>query len=381
MVMVMSCWVLGVSALPQRDLFTTQKPFVHDPAIAFAPDGTAYVFSTGLGLQLMTSRDLKTWSVSRDPVLAPIPAWTRDSVPGFRAHVWAPDIVRYRNRWWLTYSCSTFGKNTSAIGLASADSLSGPWQDQGCVIASRGHRDNYNCIDPNILIDEDGQPWMFFGSFWDGVQLVRLDSTLHVAPGAQPFTVARRAAPAKIKDVPQPIAPNDAGRNAIEAPFCIYHDGYYYLFCSYDYCCQGMRSTYRVGVGRSRSVTGPYVGPDGTPMLDGGFLPLFSGDGKVFEAAGHCAVTSLSPPAPLSPSLVPRYGKGGVSDRGKHAEPLPGEGTSPSDSEDRARGLGGEAEASFLFLCHGYSIADGGQSVLVIRHLSFTPDGWPRLVE
>ena len=117
-------------------------------------------------------------------------------MPGLRGDLWAPDIVRYHDRWYMAYSCSTFGKNTSAIGLLSADRLSdnSGWRDEGCIIASREGRDNWNAIDPNFVIDDNGQPWLAYGSFWDGIQLLRLDTTLHAAAGARPFTIARRYA-------------------------------------------------------------------------------------------------------------------------------------------------------------------------------------------
>lgn len=96
----------------------------------------------------------------------------------------------------MAYSCSTFGSNTSAIGLLSNDSLShvAGWKDEGCIIASKGGRDNWNAIDPNMIIDDKGHPWLTWGLFWDGIQLIALDTTLHVKAGAQPRTIARRFA-------------------------------------------------------------------------------------------------------------------------------------------------------------------------------------------
>lgn len=110
------------------------------PAMAYE-NGTYYLFSTGENIQEMTSADMRTWTLkSKGPLSGKIPAWTRDSVPGFRNHVWAPDVVRFNGRWYMAYSVSTFGRNISAIGLLSNDRLSdtGGWKDEGCIIASRG---------------------------------------------------------------------------------------------------------------------------------------------------------------------------------------------------------------------------------------------------
>ena len=312
---------------PRTD-FQTDQPMVHDPVMAYE-DSTYYIYSTGMGIQQMTSRDGKLWTVRRQPVMSVIPQWTRDSVPGFRHHVWAPDVIQWHGRWWLAYSCSTFGKNGSAIGLLSTRKLnSGLWDDEGCVVSSRENRDNWNAIDPNFVIDDNDQPWMTWGSFWDGVQIARLDTTMHIARGEQPRTIARRYDPAFKHATPNPTS-KYAGTNAIEAPFIFKHDGWYFLFVSWDYCCRGSKSNYRVAVGRSRKVDGPYLDRDGKDMLTGGGTIFFEGDKKQYEAAGHCAVYHMN---------------------GKD-----------------------------IFICHGYSVKNNGAAVLVQRNLLWTADGWPFL--
>ena len=316
----------------------TLTPMVHDPVMAQEGD-TYYLYCTGMGIQQMTSKDRKTWTVKPEPVMSVIPKWTHDSVPGFRHHVWAPDIIRYHNRWWLAYSCSTFGKNGSTIGLLSTHSLaSGLWDDEGCIVTSREGRDNWNAIDPNFVIDDQDQPWLVWGSFWDGIQLAKLDTTMHIAKGCKPRTIARRY---NLSDPDAknalPLNPNPpknptsdfAGPNAIEAPFIFKHSGYYYLFVSWDYCCQGAKSTYRVAVGRSKTVDGPYLDREGKDMNYGGGNLFIEGDKKEFEAAGHCAAYTI-------------------------------------DGQD-------------IFICHGYSIAHEGASILIQRPIRWTSDGWPEL--
>ncbi len=317
-----------VVVLSMSTTLNAQSPMVHDPVMAYE-DGTYYLFATGHGIQQMTSRDCKTWTVSPQPVMTVIPQWTRDSVPGFTNHVWAPDIIRWHDRWWLAYSCSTFGKNGSAIGLLSSSSLKSPiWNDEGCIVTSREQRDNWNAIDPNFIIDEDDQPWLVWGSFWDGIQMARLDTTMHLAKGEIPRTIARRYSPKDLNRMPNPTS-QYAGTNAIEAPFIMKHGGYYYLFVSWDYCCMGSKSTYRVVVGRSKTVDGPYVDRDGEDMREGGGTLVIAGDKKEFEALGHCAAYHY-------------------------------------DDKD-------------IFICHGYSIAHNGASILVQRPIRWTADGWPEI--
>ena len=303
-------------------------PFVHDPVMAYE-DGVYYLYCTGHGITQMTSTDRQHWTLSREGVLpnGKIQAWTHDSVPGFETHIWAPDVVKYRGKWYMGYSCSTFGKNTSAIGLLSNKCLSDKdgWKDEGCIVASRGNRDNWNAIDPNFIIDEKGKPWMTWGSFWDGIQLIPLDKTMHPKKGAKPQTIARRHAVGDASAEPNPTS-KFAGTNAIEAPFIMRHGGYYYLFVSWDYCCRGIKSNYRVAVGRSKNVSGPYLDRDGKPMLEGGGTLLLEGDKKEYEALGHCSAYSFS------------------------------------DGD--------------VFFCHGYSVAKNGASILVQKRIHWTEDGW-----
>lgn len=302
-------------------LLLTDTVFVHDPVMAYEK-GTYYLLSTGRHVQWMTSSNRKTWTLHPQGALPQIPFWTQDSVPGFRNQIWAPDIIQWHHKWWMTYACSSFGKNTSAIGLLSADSLAGnQWEDQGCIIAS--HKGNpYNAIDPNVIIDTQDVPWLVFGSFWDGIQLVQLDSTLHLQKGNIPRTIARRY-PRSSKDVKRS---DQAGTNAIEAPFIFKHAGWYYLFVSWDYCCRGLNSTYRIAVGRSRDIQGPYRDKTGRKMLEGGGTLVMEGDKKEFEAVGHCSVYHLN---------------------GKD-----------------------------LLICHGYCIRLGGMPILLQRAIKWQSDGW-----
>ena len=190
----------------QREAFTTDRPMVHDPVMAKDGD-TYYLYATGMGIQQMMSKDCKTWTVLPQPVMTVIPGWTTDSVPGFGNHVWAPDVIQWHGRWWLAYSCSTFGRNGSAIGLLSSRSLrSNMWKDEGCIVTSREKRDNWNAIDPNFVIDDSDTPWLVWGSFWNGIQLARLDSTMHIAPGEKPRTIARRYDPNYKPTEPNPTS-------------------------------------------------------------------------------------------------------------------------------------------------------------------------------
>jgi arabinan endo-1,5-alpha-L-arabinosidase len=149
------------------------------------------------------------------------------------------------------------------------------------------NRDLWNAIDPNLVMDEGGTPWLNFGSFWNGMKLVKMNKDLlSVAQPEEWYTIATRRRDYILPD----SVPGDA---AIEAPFIFKKDKYYYLFVSFDYCCRGEKSTYKMMVGRSENVSGPYVDRDGVPMNLGGGSLVLEGD-KNWHGAGHNAVATFN---------------------------------------------------------------------------------------
>lgn len=277
---------------------TFTDPNVHDPVMARGEDGRYYIFSTGMNVGVLSSADLKEWRFEHS-ALPQTPEWAMQEVPGYRGHTWAPDISFHNGKWYLYYSCSTFGKNESAIGLATNKTLDPQspdfqWEDQGMVIASHRHQDCWNAIDPNLIVDKKDTPWLTFGSFWDGIQLVKLDKKDYKTPVTKPITIARRLPHHyNIGELDRPELFQqegentiEAGENAIEAPFIISRGKYFYLFVSQDYCCRGQASTYRTVYGRSKRVTGPYVDEEGRRMDEGGGTLLYGPDEEHF-GIGH----------------------------------------------------------------------------------------------
>lgn len=262
---------------------------IHDPVLT-RQNGTYYLFGTGNGITVWSSKDRQTWTPEQ-PVFAAPPAWAVRDVPGFKGHIWAPDISFSNGQYSLFYSISTFGKNRSAIGLATNKTLDPhspdfKWVDHGAVLASVPGRDMWNAIDPNLVRDERGTPWLTFGSFWNGIKLVQLrpDLTGQAEPGRW-RTLARRPRAAALTD-------SLPGDGAIEGPFIFRHGEYYYLFVSFDYCCRGPQSTYKMMVGRARTLTGPYLDAAGTPLEQGGGTLVLAGDANWF-GVGHNAVATF----------------------------------------------------------------------------------------
>jgi arabinan endo-1,5-alpha-L-arabinosidase len=273
----------GLIALAASLSASAAQVSVHDPVMAKEGD-KYYLFSTGPGITFYSSTGMVRWK-PEGRVFAGEPAWARRAAPSFNDHIWAPDIQHHDGKYYLYYSVSGFGKNTSGIGVTTNATLDprAPnyrWEDQGMVLQSVPGRDLWNAIDPNIAVDGKGAAWMTFGSFWSGIKLVKLDdSWTHLAEPQEWHTIARRDRPA--------FTPDDkAGLAEIEGPFIFKKDGYYFLFVSFGKCCQGANSTYHVMVGRSKDVSGPYADRDGRDMAQGGGSLVIEGD-KDWKALGH----------------------------------------------------------------------------------------------
>src|SRR5687767_9183438 len=151
---------------------------IHDPVIAHE-NGTYYVFSTGSFVPFICSKDKVVWEFC-GRVFKSNPAWTRDINPDL-LDIWAPDISFFNNQWQLYYAVSSFGSQNSAIGLATNATLDPKspdyeWVDQGEVLRSH-EGDAWNAIDPNLVLDEQGEPWLAWGSFWEGIWMRKIDSS------------------------------------------------------------------------------------------------------------------------------------------------------------------------------------------------------------
>lgn len=296
---------------------------VHDP-VMIKQGNTYYVFCTGRGVSVLSSEDLVNWE-RMEPVFSSPPEWTTKVVKGFRGSMWAPDITLHKGKYYLYYSVSAFGRNTSAIGLATNTTLdpSDPefkWVDQGLVVQSIPGRDLWNAIDPNLTFDDEGNGWLVFGSFWRGMKLFRLNENLTGPAVPQEwYTVAARDRDYFTDD-------RMAGEAMIEAPFIFRKDGKYYLFVSYDRCCQGVKSTYKIMVGRSDKITGPYLDRRGRDMVQGAATPVLTGNER-WPGVGHNSVYTF-------------------------------------DGKD-------------YIVFHGYDVKDNGNSKLIIRMIAWDDEGWP----
>ncbi len=261
---------------------------VHDPAVG--RDGAFYyLFSTDVrvggpprpGIQVRRSRDLIRWEWF-GYAFDGIPQKALEWVPKARG-IWAPDVVRMGDFFFLYYSVSTFGSNRSYIGVARSRSLAGPWEDLGEVIKTQWG-DEANAIDPQVVFDRKKRPWLVYGSHFGGIYITPLDPKTGKAINPRHrILLARR--PASV-------------HGSVEGAFIAYHPehDYFYLFVSYD----SLFRDYNVRVARAKEVTGPYLDYNGRLMTDVTAEPWSVGskilggyrfrDGETWIAPGHCSV-------------------------------------------------------------------------------------------
>lgn len=253
----------------------------HDPSTVVEEDDRLWSVATGGGVAILQgNKDGEGWKAAgRIFGRGDLPAWHKEMVPENRGHLWAPDVIRSSDgkRWWVYYSISSFGKNTSAIGMVSSESLDPEdgdfeWKDEGMVVRSE-RSDRYNAIDPAILRDGD-KLWMSYGSFWDGIMLIELDAEtgLRKDPDSKPIQLANHP--------------------EIEAPFIDKRNDWYYLFVNHGKCCRGAESTYEIVVGRSRKIEGPYVDREGDELLQGGGTSVLATEGR-WIGPGHASIVEI----------------------------------------------------------------------------------------
>lgn len=256
---------------------------VRDPSV-MRQGSTYYVFGTDAdgapangSLPILCSSDRVAWT-SCGYVFSQIPAWVILQVPGI-VGLWAPDISYFNGLYHVYYAGSTFGSNTSVIGLATNVTLDQTdpnylWVDQGEVLGSVS-TDDFNAIDPTILTDTDGLVWLTYGSYWSGIKQRQIDPTTGflLASNSTVYSLAFR--------------PN-VQYDPIEGTSLVHKGSYYYLFASFDNCCAAdpYQDTYRIMVGRGTSPNGPFTDMNGTDMMQGGGTQLLAGNGVTWNGPG-----------------------------------------------------------------------------------------------
>lgn len=251
----------------------------HDPNI-YKTSSTWWIFETtdngGIGVKY--SGDGHAWTQGQ-PIFGSGLSWWASYLPSNKtAMVWAPGCGEYGTLGYCYYAVSSFGSQKSAIGLTTSAGgiAAGQWVDQGAILTSKAG-DGYNAIDPSFVLAANGDPYLVFGSFWNGIHITRVSKVNLKPPTGGIVNIA--------KDSTHGIENGFVVKKAINGTT------YYYLFASKGACCKGASSTYYIVVGRSTSITGPYADKAGVAMLSGGGTVLAS-SGSRFKGPGGQSVLS-----------------------------------------------------------------------------------------
>ncbi len=242
---------------------------VHDPSV-IRDGANFYVF--GSHMAAASTTDLMRWTQLTTSAAYPN-TLIRNQNPlaefsealayaGYATTFWAPDVVRLADGKYYNYYCACQGSSPlSALGVAVADSVAGPYANVGILLKSMGASPTVtpynatihpNVVDPSVFFDQAGRLWMVYGSYSGGIFILEMD-------------------PATGRQLPnQGYGKKLIGgmHSRIEAPYILHspESGYYYLFLSFFGL--GAADGYNIRVGRSRQPDGPYLDAAGNDLTN-----------------------------------------------------------------------------------------------------------------
>lgn len=237
---------------------------VHDPVMIKEGD-TYYVFHTGKGIAIKTSKDRINWKKAGSVFsVNHLPAWHKIDIPNQDGSLWAPDIHYSNGKYYLYYSVSAWMNFNSSVGLATNTTLDSTnpkykWIDEGQIISYKNGGEDVNVIDPNFIAEKNGRAWLFYGSYKAGLRAVELN----------PATGKLLKDPPQITTITTSLG---------EGVFVIKGPDYYYIFASRGRCCSGLQSTYQMVIGRSKNINGPYLNKEGKSWVDNHYSLFLAGD-------------------------------------------------------------------------------------------------------
>lgn len=333
-------YYVDLAGWDQRDKWNLAN--VHDPSVVKADDGYYYMYQTdasygnahvaGGHFHARRSKDLINWEYLGG-TMSELPGWVIPKLNEIREAMglpavtpnandfgyWAPVVRRVNNglyRMYYSIVCpgtlngdNSWGERSFIGMMENSDPANNDgWVDKGYVITNASDKGlnfniapndwancyyKWNAIDPAYIIADNGEHWLIYGSWNSGIAAVQVDAATGMPLNAlgNPWGDDDAA----IANYGQLIATRQMGNRwqASEGPEIIYRDGYYYLFLAYD----ALDVAYNTRVVRSTSITGPYVGIDGTDVTNtgGDALPVVTHPYKFSNSNGwvgiaHCAV-------------------------------------------------------------------------------------------
>jgi GH43 family beta-xylosidase len=251
---------------------TYQNPLsiknIGDPFILRVPDGKYYCYATSAsdGFKAWSSDDLVQWKEEGYVYLRKEDSW---GVADF----WAPEVVLYDGRYYMHYS-ARWGKNQSLrIGVAVADSPTGPFTD---IFNHPMFDFGYAAIDGHILMDDDGHIYLYYArdcseNIIDGrheshLYVIELNDDLASLKG-EPIFLTRPEQEWELRSGPEWLWN--------EGPFVLKRNRKYYLMYSANFYAG---RDYSVGYAVANDPTGPFIKASHNPILFAA-VPEISGPG------------------------------------------------------------------------------------------------------
>lgn len=240
-----------------------------DPTVIRTEDGF-YLYATQTDkywVPIYFSKDLVNWEFKRTAFRNA----TKPQIPGGGAF-WAPEIRHINGKYVLYFSWAKWGDgDASYTAVATSDSPLGDFVNSKELLTKEDF--GSNCID-QFYYEEDNKKYMFVGSF-NGIYVTELtDDGLSV----------------KRNENGTPTLKKQVFGKAFEGTNIYKKNGYYYLFASINNCCDGERSRYKVVVGRSQDLLGPYLDKSGKDMINNAWELVLEGDGQKFFGPGHNSI-------------------------------------------------------------------------------------------
>jgi beta-xylosidase len=158
---------------------------IADPSVIYHND-TYYLYgtSTGDGFLCWSSENLVDWQSQGYAYKRAEDSWGKSTY-------WAPEVVHYKDKFYMIFSCKGGEKEDLRlrICLAVSEKPEGPFEDLYAPMFDN----NYSCIDGHVFIDADGMPYLFYewvgvvgepwnreGYFWGMIFGVQLEEDLSV---------------------------------------------------------------------------------------------------------------------------------------------------------------------------------------------------------
>ncbi|KAK8247059.1 putative endo-arabinase [Phyllosticta capitalensis] len=260
-----------------------------DPSI-IKVGGTWYSFGTNLGdstvphVQIATSTDFKTWTLTGDDALPNLPAWVATGTPA----VWAPDVIQNDNGNFVMYFSAARAANAArhCVGVATSDTITGPYTAQSTAWVC--HNDQGGSIDASSFVDSDGSRYVTYkidgNSQGSGGACNNENAPIKSTPIMQQKVGSNGID--KVGDPYQILTNSDSSVDGpdVEAPsIAKFSDGRYVLFFSSN-CYTTIN--YNVNYATASSVSGPYTRAS-TPLFTSSSTGLWSPGGASIAPDGQ----------------------------------------------------------------------------------------------